>query len=515
MTRTPPILLAACLMLASLAGAGENREETLDRYVKEIIPRGALLTAFLREMPKGADLNVNARGSVYAETMVANAMESDPPVLFDLDARRFAPAGDVPENALDADDIRNGIDNLGKVLDALGCRNLDLYDESGHDHFFSAFPRMGAAAPLPAAGATEIFTRAAAQKIHHLELAIHPEPPPRGAYADPGAWDEARRLGRDDARRWKLAYSDPAKRGEAFARSARSTIDVYEKARKDRLAELGMDNDDLMAGYILCLDRSLDPSAFEEALLDLVAAWNLGDDRLVGFTLAGPEDAWRSRANFRKQFKIIDRYARDDANWHGGARPKFKWQAGELTLAYSPYEAMRDRIGETIWMGHANRIGHGLSIAWEDNAYELLSDMRTKCVCVEVCPSVNDAVLGVAGDDHSYHLYRAAGVPMVIATGGEGVARSNLTNEYVKAARDFNLGYKELKRLSRNSLEYSFLPGDSLFENHDYAKPKARPPAGSRKAEAQLRLERDFVEFERYMVDKVLKTILVHGETPP
>ena len=49
-------------------------------------------------------------------------------------------------------------------------------------------------------------------------------------------------------------------------------------------------------------------------------------------------------------------------------------------------------------------------------------------------------------------------MPVVVATDDEGVARSDLTNEYQRAVEEHGLSYGELKGISRNSIEYSFLP---------------------------------------------------------
>ncbi len=40
----------------------------------------------------------------------------------------------------------------------------------------------------------------------------------------------------------------------------------------------------------------------------------------------------------------------------------------------------------------------------------------------------------------------------------EGVARSDLTNQYQRAVEEHGLAFRELKESSRNSIEYSFLP---------------------------------------------------------
>jgi adenosine deaminase len=83
--------------------------------------------------------------------------------------------------------------------------------------------------------------------------------------------------------------------------------------------------------------------------------------------------------------------------------------------------------------------------------------MKSKDVAVEVSLSSSDVILGVRGDRHPLRAYLRAAVPVVLATDDEGVSRSDLTNEYMRAAVEHGLGYRELKKISRDSLRYSFL----------------------------------------------------------
>ena len=82
---------------------------------------------------------------------------------------------------------------------------------------------------------------------------------------------------------------------------------------------------------------------------------------------------------------------------------------------------------------------------------------------VEINLSSNDIILGVAGDEHPFHLYRQYGVPLALSTDDEGVFRIDLTHEYQRAVVDYDLGYADLLWLSRNALAYSYLPGENLF----------------------------------------------------
>ena len=132
--------------------------------------------------------------------------------------------------------------------------------------------------------------------------------------------------------------------------------------------------------------------------------------------------------------------------------------AGELSLRESPVEPMWDRIRRSIDEGHARRIGHGTSVAWERDLVGLLEQMRAEQVLVEVSLSSSEAILGIANEDHPFDLYRRAGVPLCVCTDDEGVSRSNLTMEYVAAVERYDLGYADLKQLVRNCIDHAFLP---------------------------------------------------------
>jgi len=133
--------------------------------------------------------------------------------------------------------------------------------------------------------------------------------------------------------------------------------------------------------------------------------------------------------------------------------------AGELWLGLVPPEDLTFHITDAVAAG-ARRIGHGTALAFEHDVKGLLATMRRRPVAIEIALSSSDLILGVRGKDHPLPAYLAAGVPVVIATDDPGVARSDLTNEYVRAARDHGLGYRTLKSIARNALVHSFLRPD-------------------------------------------------------
>ena len=114
-------------------------------------------------------------------------------------------------------------------------------------------------------------------------------------------------------------------------------------------------------------------------------------------------------------------------------------------------------IREAIEIAGARRIGHGVALAFERDMEGLIAEMRARPVVVEVNLTSTDLILGVRGKDHPLPAYLAAGVPVVLSSDDAGISRIDLTNEYMRAARDYGLGYRMLKAIARNALIYSFL----------------------------------------------------------
>ena len=57
--------------------------------------------------------------------------------------------------------------------------------------------------------------------------------------------------------------------------------------------------------------------------------------------------------------------------------------------------------------------------------------MKDRAVLVEICLTSNDVILNVKGADHPLPDYLKAGVPVTLASDDEGVARIDLSSEYL------------------------------------------------------------------------------------
>jgi adenosine deaminase len=180
---------------------------------------------------------------------------------------------------------------------------------------------------------------------------------------------------------------------------------------------------------------------------------------------------------------------------------------------YERSRAWRSHIRLAVVLGHARRIGHGVSIGYEDDSAELLRELAQMQIAVEINLSSNDRILHVSGKDHPIVDYWRAGVPVIISTDDQGVSRSDLTSEYQKATERYDFAYEDLKTIARNSLTFSFLPGKSLWRSMRSLEPVAecaneldsvkpsepchRFLEQNERAREQWRLEFEFRKFEQ------------------
>jgi adenosine deaminase/adenosine deaminase CECR1 len=151
--------------------------------------------------------------------------------------------------------------------------------------------------------------------------------------------------------------------------------------------------------------------------------------------------------------------------------------AGELAVGLVPPEALGLHVRQAIEIAGAERIGHGTDVMNDVYPAGLFREMARRNIAVEISFTSSDVILGIRGPAHPVRQYLRAGVPVVIATDDEGVARSDLTNEYQRGVEEHGLTYRELKQISYNSIERSFL----------------RPPAKTR---VRQQLDAAFAKFE-------------------
>lgn len=162
---SPLILAVIALRLCTSTLADEASTAKRFERAKASEPQ---LIAFLKGMPKGADLHSHVGGAVYAETRLDAAIKSD--LFFDpatCDFVRRQTPGSVP-----AKDLLTNSALASKYLDAASMRGFRPAVDSGHDHFFDSFSH--GSVPLNSVTTlTEVISRVKAQDDRDRTCAPH------------------------------------------------------------------------------------------------------------------------------------------------------------------------------------------------------------------------------------------------------------------------------------------------------------------------------------------------------
>lgn len=111
-------------------------------------------------------------------------------------------------------------------------------------------------------------------------------------------------------------------------------------------------------------------------------------------------------------------------------------------------------VRDTLLLG-ADRIGHGNNLITDDDTMRL---MRHGPYLVEI-NLISNLLLNYVSDyaEHPFPEYLRTGIPVALSTDDRGMWDSTMTDEFYVAVKEFNLSWTEVKTLSRNSLQYSFV----------------------------------------------------------
>jgi adenosine deaminase len=477
------LTLLGFLLLGLLAGnlqvAAQSRvaaEQKIVRYFESIKTQPLELYAFLRQMPKGGDLHLHLSGSIYAETFIEWAASAKPALC--VNPATFALGACDDTFRLPASQaLRDGV-LYRRMVDTWSMRNAQLAGLSGHDQFFDAFAKFGSAGNGRFGEmVADVAKRAASERVSYLELMLTPD---NGKSREAGRkqeWPSDEEINKLPVA--ELTAFLAKKREELLAggilqpltgsqtsvvQETKVTLDQLEAQQREALncADAAKANPAcrLTIRYVFQVARSL---PLREAFAQMVGAMEVmkADARVVALNLVQPEDARAAMNNFTSQMRMLDylstlqEYQNNNITLH----------AGELAPGLVPPEGLRFHIRDSVRLGHAKRIGHGVDVMYEDNPYELLKEMAAKRVLVEVCLTSNDGILGVRGKEHPLPIYLKHGVPVALATDDLGISRSEMTQEYAKAVKEQGIGYLQLKTMARNSLEHAFIGGESFWKD--------------------------------------------------
>nr|WP_223183646.1 MULTISPECIES: adenosine deaminase [unclassified Streptomyces] len=499
---------AAVPAAGSLAGASftgarvpTSAEARTDAYLRSVREQPARLGAFFRSMPKGGELHNHLSGAVSTEYLITLGAEDGLCVETATMTAVASPCGPGTRPLADARADRALHDAL---IRAWSMQDFPS-DRSGHDHFFDTFGKFGEVSWRHRGKMLAEFADGiAAQNQSYLETMVSPASESAKKLAGEVGWDPDL-----DALYRKLTSGG---RLEAVVTEAVKEADEGD-AEFRAAARCGTAHPRPACGltvrWISQVSRGSSP---ERVFTQLALGMRLAerDGRFVAVNLVQPEDWDSSLQNYRLQMRMIA-YLR-------GVHPKahVTLHAGELWPGLVKPEDLSFHITDAVGTARAERVGHGVGLVHETGWQDTARTMAARETAVEVPFSSNAQILGVREADHPFATYRAYGVPVVLATDDPGVSRIDITHEYQYAAGTYALSYPELKDLARASLEYAFVPGESLWRGNPTAEGYRTVPAcrserpgapirstscrrlieGSPKASLEWRQESAFATFE-------------------
>jgi hypothetical protein len=448
--------LAAALLcsLPQGAQAASKDEQVTSRHFAALVkgpePKLAELTMFMTLMPKGGDLHHHYSGALYAEQYLEwvdkegfcvnkNTYVID--VAKDVaKAEQGKPLAD--RVCLSGQDVMNNNTVLANLLQRWSDK--DFYNHSAIQsppdrQFFDTFAYFNPVASTNAAdGLQRLKQRAIQENLSYIETIYEIAPIAQdvdfdkkaaaGAISDADLAALSAKLDQDKAfQGWISAYLDNVKTAGA-----------------------GIDDANFTLRYQPFALRFLSPS---QVYSQMVSSFKLATSSpmIVGANIVGQESvnvSMRDYALHMRMYKFLkSKYP----------SVKLALHAGELSLGMVEPEGLTFHIKDAIDVAGASRIGHGMDIAHESNPLAIMKKMREKGIAVEVNLSSNDFILGIKGAAHPVTLFRKYGVPYVLSTDDAGVSRNNLSGEYVLYAARYQPDYAEVKKLSYDSIRYSFL----------------------------------------------------------
>jgi len=458
------------LLAFSICGATEvvnasvhnNFISTKKLYAKFLsgpTPDIAGLTLFANVLPKGGDLHHHFSGSIYVENYLELIKENEFCIFKSSDPALKAQKYRVDTNpSLLTNEQRAICLSVDDVLkDNLFYRNLLMewsskdYSNHFHDqtppdkHFFDTFRYFENVSPYGYKSGLQLLKeRAKQENVSYIETMLKSSP----SIVSPEVASIFKSLKPDSSD--SEIRTAIAQTFQILKNHPESKSKIAEYVNLIEGASQNIDDDTFKMRFLAYTSRNSSPEIVFSRLYTSFAAADQSN-KIVGVNMVGAENHHIAMKDYTLHMHMIAFLRNQFPN------VKISLHAGELVLGMVPPEGLRFHINQAVKLAQANRIGHGVGIAHETNAQELLALMAKKQVVVEVNITSNKDILGVKGPDHPLSIYRSYKVPYVISTDDSGISRNNLSGEFQLYISTFRPSYEELKNTVFNSIRYSFL----------------------------------------------------------
>ncbi|MEN3275597.1 MAG: adenosine deaminase [Massilia sp.] len=452
---------APAMAKESSAATRQANEAATARHYAALIageqPKLAELTMFFTQMPKGGDLHHHYSGSIYVEQYLefldrqglcvnkqTYRIETDKAVIV---AERAKPAKE--RNCLSSAEVYADDYTWRELVQRWSNKDFNNHGaiQPPPDRlFFQTFGYFGPVSNANfAEGLQELKKRAIAENVSYIETMFKMAPAIKNPEFDDRAW-QLQQAGDDAALQAELRKAMEAlDRDPAFAKSIADFVAKIEDAAQ------GIDDERFTMRYQTYVLRLLNPSQVFSSMLAAFKSASTGG-KVVGVNIVGQESTNVSMRDYALHMKMFGFLKSVYPN------VKVAMHAGELAMGDVPPEGLKFHIDQALSVARADRIGHGIDLAHESNAVQIMRKMRKDDIPVEVNLTSNSFISGIEGANHPITLYRKYGVPYVISTDDAGVTRHTLSQEYVLFASRYKPDYAEMKKTSYNSVRYAFLP---------------------------------------------------------
>lgn len=500
-------ILVFLMVLAALTYcyADDNTQITAN-YLKSIQHNPLELRQFFYPMPKGGDIHNHIDGAAYAEDLIKLGAKEN----FCVEPKTFAAYQSA--NCPAEYQLANIMNNPKLYQDVVNAWSMNFFPfdlESGLPHFFDTFPGIE---PIVSANLANVIAsianRAGRQNELYLELMI-------GGLEfnlTNSAGKTVEQIGSSvpqipDLNQWRqnllnAGLTEIVNKTNTQMQTLTQQVNQIMQCSTNKAAS-GC-SVTIRYQYFALRDLPL-PQFYAELVTGFAVAAT--SPTIVGINIVRPENWNSSLANYTTEMKMIGFLRTVYPSVH------VTLHAGELAFGQVPPQYLTYHINQAVNIAHADRIGHGVDIAYEKNSQALLNEMAKKHIDVEINLTSNKDVLGISGNESQLPLYLKNHVPVTLSTDDEGIERTDLTNEYVSAELQYGLSYATLKNMARNNLQYGFIQGQSLWQDDDYqhvvsacatdvlgsANPSPSCQAfltANKKAALQWQLEHQFSVFE-------------------
>ncbi len=246
---------------------------------------------------------------------------------------------------------------------------------SGHDQFFSTFGKFGGLDKKHTGEwVDEVASRAATQNEQYLELMQTPPFGHAAMLAKEIGWPAPPQTADFAAMRQSLldhGLRDEITTGMDDVRNAESRRKELEHCGTPQAAPACF----VETRYIYQILRANAPEVvFAQTLLGfetITQTMEKGEPGFLGINFVQPEDGVVSMHDYTLAMKMVD--------YLHSVYPKvhITLHAGELAPGLVPPEGLRFHIRQAVELGHAERIGHGVDVTYENDAQGLLKEPRS------------------------------------------------------------------------------------------------------------------------------------------